>query len=209
MCIFSDYIMLIYFNGLLLGLSLITALGPQNVFLIRQGALKKHAILSALVCFICDIILVGASVAGLHQILSMHPALQIWITLLGITFLLYYGTCALKKALDKQSQETIRKQENTSRLQIVMLALGFSLLNPHAIIDSLVIIGSGSSQFPDNPQAFLLGVISASFLWFASLTFTTHYFSDILARVTVWRRIEFSSGLLMIFLSLKLAGNLL
>ncbi|CDZ76081.1 Arginine exporter protein ArgO [Legionella massiliensis] len=201
--------MLIYFNGLLLGLSLITALGPQNVFLIRQGALKKHAVLSALVCFVCDIILVGASVAGLHQILSLHPTLQIWITVLGVAFLLYYGSCALKKSLSKQTQATIREQENTSRLQIVMLALGFSLLNPHAIIDSLVIIGSGSSQFPENPQAFLFGVLSASFLWFTSLTFTTHYFSDILARVSVWRRIEFSSGLLMVFLSMKLAASLL
>lgn len=200
--------MLIYFNGLLLGLSLIIALGPQNIFLIRQATLRKHAILSALICFICDIILVGASVTGLHKVLNQHPALQIWITVLGVLFLLYYGAKAFKQSLGKQNKQGIDAHKSSSRLQIIMLALGFSLLNPHAIIDSLVIIGSGSSQFPENPQAFLSGVISASFLWFTSLTFTTHYFSDVLARVSVWRRIEFTSGLLMVFLSFKLALSL-
>jgi L-lysine exporter family protein LysE/ArgO len=201
--------MLVYFNGLMLGLSLIAALGPQNVFLIRQGALRKHALLSALICFFCDIILVCASVAGLHQLLETHPSLQIWLTGFGVAFLLYYGIKAFKQAFKTKSTKAIREEQSTSRLQIVMLALGFSLLNPHAIIDSLVIIGSGSSQFPDNPQAFLFGVISASFLWFTSLTFTTHYFAEVLSRVSVWRRIEFSSGLLMVYLSFKLATTLL
>ncbi|KTD24603.1 MULTISPECIES: LysE/ArgO family amino acid transporter [Legionella] len=200
--------MLVYLNGLMLGLSLIMALGPQNVFLIRQGALREHAVLSALICFCCDIILVCASVAGLHQILRLHPVLHTWITWFGVAFLLYYGVKALKRAFDKESAQSAREQQRINRLQIVMLALGFSLLNPHAIIDSLVIIGSGSTQFPDHPQAFLFGVISASFLWFTSLTFTTHYFSDVLSRATVWRRIEFSSGILMLVLSLKLASSL-
>ncbi|ARG96275.1 LysE/ArgO family amino acid transporter [Legionella micdadei] len=199
--------MLVYLNGLMLGLSLIMALGPQNVFLIRQGALRQHAVLSALICFCCDIILVCASVAGLHEVLRLHPVLQIWVTWFGVAFLLWYGAKALKRAFGKQSAQSTRDQDKINRLQIVMLALGFSLLNPHAIIDSLVIIGSGSTQFPDHPQAFLLGVISASFLWFSSLTFTTHYFSDVLSRVTVWRRIEFLSGLLMLGLSLKLASS--
>jgi L-lysine exporter family protein LysE/ArgO len=201
--------MLIYFNGLFLGLSLIVALGPQNVFLIRQGALRRHVLLSALVCFCCDIILVLASVAGLHQMLEINPSLQSWITCFGIGFLLYYGVKALRQALSKQSRQSIKEQQSTSRLQIILLALSFSLLNPHAIIDSLVIIGSGSSQFPDNPQAFLFGVVSASFLWFTSLTFTAHYFAEVLTRVSVWRRIEFSSGMLMVFLGFKLSTTLL
>lgn len=199
--------MLVYLNGLMLGLSLIMALGPQNVFLIRQGALRNHPILSALICFCCDIILVCASVAGLHEILKLHPTFHVWMTWFGVGFLLYYGAKALKQALRKHSGHTISEQKSANRLQIVMLALGFSLLNPHAIIDSLVIIGSGSSQFPDHPLAFLFGVLTSSLLWFTSLTFTTHYFSNILARVAVWRRIEFSSGLLMVFLSAKLAST--
>ncbi|CEK09231.1 LysE/ArgO family amino acid transporter [Legionella hackeliae] len=197
--------MTVYFNGLILGLSLITALGPQNVFLIRQGAMRKHAVLSAAICFLCDIVLVCASVAGLHHVLELHPTLQIWITWFGVAFLFYYGAHALKRAFTQKTGEENAAPNVSNRWQIVMLALGFSLLNPHAIIDSLVIIGGGSSQFPGHQQVFLMGVITSSLFWFSSLTFTTHYFSEVLSRATVWRRIEFASGMLMIFLSVKLA----
>jgi L-lysine exporter family protein LysE/ArgO len=198
--------MAVYLNGLMLGLSLIATLGPQNVFLIRQGALRNHAALSALICFCCDIILVCASVAGLHELLKLHPTLQGWVTWFGVAFLLFYGCKVLKQALSKKKQTTITGERNPpNRWQIVILALGFSLLNPHAIIDSLIIIGGGSSQFPEHQQAFLLGVLTSSLLWFSSLTFTTHYFAHVLSRAKVWKRIELSSGILMLFLSLKLA----
>jgi len=200
--------MLVYFNGLALGLSLIMALGPQNVFLIRQGARRKHAVLSALVCFCCDVILVCVSVTGLHELIALHPSLQLWMTCFGTAFLLYYGGCALRNGLSRTTVETASQHEVSNRLQIVLLSLGFSLLNPHAIIDSLVIIGGGSAQFPEHQTVFLLGVLTSSLLWFASLTVTTYYFANSLARTTVWRRIELSSGCLMLFLSLKLASRL-
>lgn len=195
----------VYFNGLLLGLSLIMALGPQNVFLIRQGAMRQHALLSASICFFCDIILVCGSVAGLNQALEHHPYLKIWITWPGALFLLYYGSNTLRNCFRKAPIKTIASEEVKNRFKIVLLALGFSLLNPHAIIDSLVIIGGGSSQYPGHESAFLMGVLTASLLWFGSLTFTTHYFSDTLSRAAVWRRIELFSGFLMLFLGIKLA----
>ncbi|KTD49314.1 LysE/ArgO family amino acid transporter [Legionella quateirensis] len=197
--------MFIYFNGLLLGLSLIMALGPQNVFLIKQGARRNHAALSAMVCFICDIILACASVAGLHQILLVHPTLQIWLVWFGTAFLLYYAIKAFRSAFTHHKKQSDKTPQPHNRIQIVLFALGFSLLNPHAIIDTLVIIGSGSSQFPDHKMAFLLGVITSSLLWFSSLTMTTRYFSNILTKTTVWQGIELFSGVLMTFIGIKLA----
>jgi L-lysine exporter family protein LysE/ArgO len=198
-------IMPVYFNGLVLGLSLIMALGPQNVFLIRQGAMRQHAILSALTCFFSDFILITASVAGLHHILESHPSIRIWLTGLGSLFLLFYGGKALKLAfVPKKPNELNDEKVSTSRFQIIMLALGFSLLNPHAIIDSLVLIGGFSGQFPDHQQAFLFGVLTSSFVWFLLLTFVARYFSALLTRPHIWRRVEFLSGSLMIYLSVKL-----
>lgn len=197
----------VYFEGLILGLSLIMALGPQNIFLIRQGTKRNHAVLSAIICFFCDVILICASIAGLQEVLTHHPSLQLWMSWLGALFLLYYGLCALKKGLSKSSEKTSVPREASNRLQIILLALGFSLLNPHAIIDSLVIIGGGSTQFPEHQTLFLMGVITSSLLWFISLTCTTHYFANTLARAAVWRRIELSSGFLMLFLSVKLASS--
>ncbi|RUR08856.1 LysE/ArgO family amino acid transporter [Legionella sp. km772] len=197
--------MFIYFNGLLLGLSLIMALGPQNIFLIKQGARRNHAALSAVVCFICDIILVCASVAGLHELLLEHPNFQIAMIWLGSAFLLYYALKALRSAFTPKKKEEEETKNLHNRAQIVLFALGFSLLNPHAIIDTLVIIGSGSSQFPDHELTFLAGVITASLIWFSSLTLTTRYFANVISKDSIWQTIELFSGLIMAFIGIKLA----
>ncbi|HEE0245296.1 LysE/ArgO family amino acid transporter [Legionella pneumophila] len=196
--------MLIYFNGLLLGLSLIMALGPQNVFLIKQGARKNYAALSAVICFFCDVILVCGSVAGLHHLLLAHPNLQVWMIWLGSAFLIYYAIKNLRSALSKNKQTVGETHQPHTRMQIILFALGFSLLNPHAIIDTLVIVGSGSSQYPDHKLAFLAGVISASMIWFSSLTMTTRYFSNLLTQNKVWQKIELLSGILMAYIAMKL-----
>jgi L-lysine exporter family protein LysE/ArgO len=196
--------MFVYFKGLFLGLSLIMALGPQNIFLIRQGALRRHAILTAITCFICDVILITSSVVGLQHIMELYPNLRGWITWVGVAFLAYYGTNTLKSSFTKNNPDAESEHQLLNRVQIVLFALGFSLLNPHAIIDSLVIIGGGSMQFPEHQKAFLLGVISSSFVWFSALTSLTYYFSHVLTREIVWKRIEFCSGLLMLYLSFKL-----
>jgi len=197
--------MFIYLNGLLLGLSTIMSLGPQNIFLIKQGARRNHATLSALVCFFCDLILAGASVAGMHQIFLRHPKFQIWLIVLGSAFLFYYAIKTFQSAFSKKVNTDNKIPNTLNRLQIILFALGFSLLNPHAIIDTLVIVGSGSSQFPDNKLAFLMGVVSASLIWFSSLTMTTRYFSKVLTRTKVWQGLELFSGSLMVVIGLKLA----
>lgn len=196
--------MLVYLNGLLLGLSLIMALGPQNIFLIKQGAKKNHAALSVAICFICDVILVCASVSGLHKLLLSHPTLQIWLITFGAAFLFFYAFKTLHSAFFGKKASSEVEYQLHSRIQITLFALGFSLLNPHAIIDSLVIIGSGSSQFPEHEGLFLAGVITSSLIWFSSLFFTTRYFSNVLSRPTVWQTIELSSGVLMAYIGIKL-----
>ncbi|HHF7366316.1 TPA: LysE family transporter [Legionella bozemanae] len=201
--------MFVYLNGLFLGLSLIIALGPQNVFLIKQGAQKNHAILSAVICFICDFILICSSIAGLHELLQLRPVLQIWMMVLGTLFLLFYSAKALTNAFSKQSEDAENAHPPRNRTQIILLALGFSILNPHAIIDSLVIIGGGSSGYPDKEHIFLLGVLTSSFIWFSSLTFTARYFSDVLTKANVWKGIELISGLLMAFIGIKIGTDCL
>ena len=194
----------IYLNGLLLGFSLITTLGPQNIFLIRQGAMRQHAALSAMVCFVSDFILITASVVGLQDVLAAHAYLRKGLTWFGVVFLMYYGLHALKQAFSKTTPAGLQERRRVTRWQIIVLALGFSLLNPHAIIDSLVLIGGGSAQFPGQEHLFLMGVLSSNLLWFVSLTLTAHYFSNVIARPSVWRRVECCGGVLMLGLSIKL-----
>ena len=199
-----------YINGLLLGLSLIVSLGPQNIFLIKQGAQKNHAVLSASICFICDFILIYTSVAGLHELLILRPLLQIWMLFLGTGFLLFYSARTLASAFSKPEKPTESSpQKSRNRTQTILLALGFSLLNPHAIIDALILIGGGSSGYPKQEHVFLLGVMTSSFIWFSSLTFTVRYFSDVLTKTNVWKSIELLSGTLMAFIGIKLGTDCL
>lgn len=196
--------MLVFLNGFILGLSLIIALGPQNIFLIKQGARKNHAWLSAGICFICDLILAAASITGLHKLLERHPNLQIWMICLGALFLFYYALRAIRNALINTNRSSVELPNPYTRTQIVLFALGFSLLNPHAIIDSVVIIGSGSSQYPDHEFIFLAGVMASSLIWFGSLTLTTQHFSKLLTQSNVWQLMEFFSGILMLCIGSKL-----
>lgn len=197
----------VFFNGLLLGFSLIIALGPQNVFLIKQGALRQHAVLSALICFVCDLLLIAGSVTSLHHTLERYPNFQQGMVYAGMAFLLGYGIRTLYNAFKKKKALSLGNPM-TSRLKIILLALGFSLLNPHAIIDSLIIIGANSMQFADHLEMFTLGVGCASLLWFCSLTFLTYHFSTLLTKPHIWRQLEMMSGLLMIAIGFKLGMNL-
>lgn len=194
----------IFFSGLMLGLSLFMALGPQNIFLIRQGALKKHAFLSVVTCFICDVILLTMSVVGLHEMLQRHPSLCHWLAWFGGAFLLFYGLISILHAFQFKAKKVSIEATELTKKQIFLLAIGFSLLNPHAIIDALVLIGGSSSQYPDHPGVFLMGVLTSSLVWFSLLTSTAYFFADFLRKPKVWQRVELISGVVLIGLGIQL-----
>lgn len=194
----------VYFNGLILGLSLIMALGPQNVFLIRQGARRNHAFLTAFVCLLCDTLLIAASIIGLHQMIEQHPLVKQIMIWAGSLFLLFYGYKAISAAFSVQQARENSPVGSLSRFEIIALSMGFSLFNPQAIIDSLVIIGSGSAQFPHHELSFMAGVMTSSMIWFFSISALTYFSANLLSRASVWQKIELGSGVLMVFLGIKL-----
>lgn len=199
---------LVFLNGLLLGFSLIISLGPQNIFLIRQGALRQHAALSAIVCMICDVILIIGSVLGLHEALERSPGLRYWLYWIGIIFLTVYGVRSLQSALCKKKEVIFKLDVQPANYKIILIALGFSLLNPHAIIDSLIIIGANSTQFAAHLKLFNAGVLSASLIWFATITSIAYHFSSVLSKPIIWRQLELTSGILMLVIAGKLIINL-
>lgn len=196
---------MVFIYGFILGISLIISLGPQNIFLIRQGVLRQYAFVSAAVCFFCDIILIGGSIAGLHHLLEQHRSMAFWLTLAGSIFLILYGCQSIHASVTKSRPEQSSTQTGAGGYwQIVLLALGFSLLNPQAIVDSMIIIGGGSAPYSAHINVFLFGVLTASFLWFFLLTFTAYYFSSFLRQEKIWRRLQLLSGILMIIVAIKL-----
>lgn len=189
-----------YQVGLMLGLSIIVAIGAQNMFLIRQGVLNQHALFSAVICFLCDTVLMLLGVLGLGIVIFKFPLLQKGILVGATGFLLCYGGGCFYRAFKPQTEEQINVQEQktVSQGRVVLLAMTFSFLNPQAILDAMIVIGGSANQYNGlDKYYFLLGGLSSSLLWFIGLVTVAKRFSHYLLKPRVWQCLEFISGTLM------------
>lgn len=203
--------MMSFITGLTVGLSLIMVIGTQNVYLIKQGALRRHSLLCAFICSFCDALLILLGVIGAHQLTKQLPVLNKFLLVVGFIFLVVYGSLSLYRGIKGKLPTKFDGESQSGRVntwKIVAIALGFSLLNPHAFIDAFVILGGMASNLQPLPRwEFAIGAVSASFIWFFALTFTAMYASAILRRQRVWQCLEIFSGVLMIYIALHFVLN--
>ena len=71
----------VWLEGFAISITLIFALGPQNVFVLRQGLMKNHVFISCLVCAFSDALLIAAGVLGVGAFISEIEEIQIWISI--------------------------------------------------------------------------------------------------------------------------------
>lgn len=165
-----------FWKDLILGFSLIAAIGPQNAFVLRQGLARQHVFLSALATSFCDMVLILISVLGAGRFLVHHPTLKLILTLGGIAFLSFYTILSFKAAFGRKSLDLEGEEKTVSRRTILLKAIGFSWINPHALLDVVLIIGSISAQYDHwGAMLFGFGCIAVSFLWFFSLALFAIY----------------------------------
>lgn len=186
-----------------LGLSLILAIGPQNAFVIRQGLKREHVLLAALACAGADTLTMSLGVLGVGRLLAQNPLLTTLGTLTGAAFLVWYGWQALQSARHSQRPELQSGAATTSVRAVLLAALGFSLLNPHALLDTLVLIG-GASASANAPMAFLGGVVAASWTWFALLAIASTLLAPLMRSARMWQAIDALVALMMWGIALKL-----
>ena len=140
----------VFFAGMVLSLSLIMAIGPQNAHVMRMGLLRQHVWLTISVCVVTDIALIGAGVAGLAQLGGLSKNLLDALTGAGALVLLLYGAQAMRWFLrPSRSPVAVTGLNHTSDVpmssrQALGLALALSWLNPHAWLDTAVLIGAAS-----------------------------------------------------------------
>lgn len=157
------------FHGFILAFGLILPLGVQNVFVFNQGAVqpKYVKVLPVIItASLCDTLLISLAVLGVSVVVLTYYLLKTILLLIGICFLLYMGIVTWKSepALhqDKAVSFSPKKQ--------VMFAMSVSLLNPHAILDTIGVIGTNSLQYAGYEKAaFAVACILVSWIWFASL----------------------------------------
>lgn len=158
-------------HGFILALGLILPLGVQNVFIFNQGALQRrfnHALPAVLTAAFCDSLLIGAAVLGVSVVILASAWIHTMLMLVGIGFLLYMGWTTWKS---KPSSGTgLENAKPLSPRKQMAFAASVSLLNPHAIMDTIGVIGTSSLNYTGwDKAAFAVSCLAVSWLWFMGL----------------------------------------
>ncbi|RKG32395.1 amino acid transporter [Acinetobacter guerrae] len=185
-----------YLAGLLLGFSLILAIGAQNAFVLKQGLLKQHVFLVCLICAVSDALLISLGVFGFASLLSQQTWLIQAMKWFGAIFLFAYGLRSFYSAYTAKDGLHAAGQKVNSLAQTLILCLSFSWLNPHVYLDTVVLLGSISSQYA-NKSAFAAGAVTASFVFFFSLGYGARLLEPIFEKPKAWKILDIIIGIVM------------
>ena len=185
--------------GVLLGASLIIAIGAQNAFVLRQGLLRQHRFPVALFCALSDALLIVAGVAGLGTAISSHPTLMTAIAIAGAAVLAWYGIAAFRRALHPEAMNVDGNAPPASLFAVLATCAGFTWANPHVYLDTVVLIGSLSSAYPvfDQRMLFGAGAVLASFAWFFGLAYGSRVLIPVFRKPMAWRVLDVAIALVM------------
>ena len=194
---------------MLLGFSLIIAIGAQNLFVFNQGLIGKYVMIVCLFCSLSDALLILIGYSGLYLIIENNVIFQNFIILIGFLWLLSYGVLKIREGLyfDQESNLDIQiSHTNNRNLYKTILAIsGITWLNPHVYLDTVFLIGSISNSVQSEKQfSFLLGAISSSFLFFFFLGYMGFKIGPLIKSPNLWKKINISLGIIMIMISFNL-----
>ncbi|WPQ37673.1 LysE/ArgO family amino acid transporter [Achromobacter xylosoxidans] len=193
-----------FLPGFFLSLSLILAIGAQNAFVLRQGLRQEHVFAVCLVCAVSDAILIAAGVAGFGLASHALPWLEPVLRYGGALFLLAYAARSLRSALRNHGSLTPSGRQAAGLGATLATCLAFTWLNPHVYLDTVVLLGSISSQYEGHKAAFALGAMAASFTFFFTLGFGARLLRPVFASRAAWRVLDVLVGIAMLAIALKL-----
>ncbi|MET4576724.1 LysE/ArgO family amino acid transporter [Ottowia thiooxydans] len=191
--------------GFLTGAGLIVAIGSQNAFVLRQGLKHSHVGLVVAVCAIGDIALILAGVGGMGAIIREWPDLLELLRLGGAAFIGWNGLQAALRAWRGGAALSAQQSNEKNWRRVLLAGLAFTFLNPHAYIDTMVLIGSLSTRYTgDVSWAFGLGACVASVVWFAALGFGARLLQPAFRNPMAWRVLDASVAVSMLMLCVLL-----
>lgn len=195
-----------FLSGLGAGASLIIAIGAQNMFVLRQGLQRRHVMAVVAICSLADIVLISAGVAGLGLLVGDHAGWLRALRYLGAAFLAVYGLLALRRCVVGEIAGSLPVAElDRGAGRTALICLGFTLFNPHVYLDTVGLLGSISTQFPDAGRWwFALGASCASLLWFSALGFGARFLLPMFRSPAAWRWLEGAVAALMLTLAFVL-----
>ena len=176
--------------GFFTGLSLILAIGAQNIFVIEQGLKKQHIFLVCLICSLSDLILIFLGIFLFHYFVQyFNSTIELIFNILLIIFLLHFIYSKIKVYNSSINFNTDTK--NISKLNILLKTLGFTYLNPHVYSDTVFFLGNFSKNFLINDKIlFGVGASVASFLFFFLIGYLSKFLSKYAQRQNIWKTIN-------------------
>ncbi len=193
-----EYLVLGFFTGL----SLIFAIGAQNIFVIEQGLKKQYIFLVCLICSISDLLLIFLGIF-LFQYFGIYfnKYVELILNILLIIFLIFF---IYEKIRIRLSKIIIKKKiEKISLEKIIFKTLGFTFLNPHVYSDTVFFLGNFSKNFLKfDKYYFGLGASIASFIFFFSIGYLSKLLSKFLRNDSIWKKINL---FIILFMSMIVA----
>jgi L-lysine exporter family protein LysE/ArgO len=194
-----------FFTGMATGAGLIIAIGAQNAFVLTQGIRKQHRFAVALICSLCDALLISAGVAGMGSLIEQSPKLLGIAASLGALFLFVYGLKSLVSVFRAGQGLEEAEGKVVSRKQVVLTTLAITLLNPHVYLDTVVLLGGISATFEGAGRLlFGAGALSMSFVWFFTLAYGSALLAPLFKKPITWRILNGAIFLIMWSIAYKL-----
>ena len=185
------------FSGFLLGLSLILVIGAQNAFVLRLGLRGEHVLPVVLTCALSDAVLILAGVAGFAKASAIVPWAEPVMRYAGAAFLIVYGARSFRSAFTAETGLQVTGTTTITLRGALLTCLALTWLNPHVYLDTVVLIGSISTQFDEGRGLFALGAVLSSFTFFFSLGYGARLLRPFFARPGTWRVLDGGIGLVM------------
>ena len=176
--------------GFFTGLSLILAIGAQNIFVIEQGLKRQYIFLVCLICSISDFILIVLGIFLFHYFYQFfNSTTELIFNILLVIFLIYFIYSKIKSFNIEVSFNS--NIEDTSKLKIILKTLAFTYLNPHVYSDTVFFLGNFSKNYQiDQKISFGIGASIASFLFFFTLGYLSNYLSKYAMSKYIWKIIN-------------------
>ena len=185
--------------GFFTGLSLILAIGAQNIFVIEQGLKKQHVFLVCIVCSVSDLILIFLGIFLFHYFTQyFNPNIELIFNILLIIFLIHFIYTKIKSFNFKVDFNDV--VPDISKFNIFLKTLGFTYLNPHVYSDTVFFLGNFSKNFILNQKIlFGVGASIASFIFFFVIGYLSKYLSQYAQNEKIWKIINI---FIIVFMSL-------
>ena len=181
-----EYLVLGFFTGL----SLILAIGAQNIFVIEQGLKKQYVFIVCLICFLSDLLLIFLGILLFHFFHQyFNLIVEFVLNILLIIFLIYFIYSKIKSIRINVNFDS--EVKDALKIEVTLKTLGFTYLNAHVYSDTVFFLGNFSKNFLlDEKIYFGFGASIASFIFFFMLGYLSTYFSKYAQNDKVWKFIN-------------------